>query len=117
MLTATGKGEQERPATFGEIRERLNGFEGKLCIVGHTHREMLTVVGGVTVVNAGPVSRQKDGLPLARWLLLTRLNGSWNVEYRRVPYDTGAAETWAAQHVPAPFAASEIPWLERGREP
>lgn len=68
MLTETGRGEQERPATFGEIRERLNDFAGQLCIVGHTHREMLTVVDGVTVVNAGPVSRQKDGLPLARCL-------------------------------------------------
>lgn len=117
MLTATGRGEQQRPATFGEIRERLGGFTGKLCIVGHTHREMLTVVGGVTVVNAGPVSRQKDGLTLARWLLLTRQNGSWNVEYRRVPYDIAVAVTWVTQHAPAHFAANEIPWLERGREP
>jgi len=117
MLTETGRGEQERPATFAELRERLNNFAGQLCIVGHTHREMLTVVGGVTVVNAGPVSRQKDGLPLARWVLLTRHNGSWNVEYRRVPYDIAAAVKWVRQNAPAPFAANEIPWLERGREP
>ncbi|WP_161882136.1 metallophosphoesterase family protein [Deinococcus alpinitundrae] len=117
MLTATGRGEQERPATFAELRERLDGFEGKLCIVGHTHREMLTVVGGVTVVNAGPVSRQKDGLPLARWVLLTHTAGSWNVEYRRVPYDIAAAVMWTTRHAPAHFAANEISWLERGREP
>lgn len=117
MLTETGRGEQERPATFGEIRERLDHFEGKLCIVGHTHREMLSVVGGVTVVNAGPISRQKDGLPLARWVLLTRQNGSWNVEYRRVPYDVAGAVKWASGNAPPPFAANEIPWLERGREP
>ena len=117
MLTETGNGDQERPATFGELRERLNGFAGKLCIVGHTHREMMTVVGGVTLVNAGPVSRQKDGLPLARWVLLTRTAESWNVEYRRVAYDIAAAAKWVSQNAPAHFADNEVPWLERGQEP
>ena len=117
MLSGTGKGEQMRPATFPELRERLGDFAGKVCIVGHTHREMLSVVGGTTVVNAGPVSRQKDGLPLARWVLLTQTSGRWNVEFRRVAYDVAAATAWVRQHAPASLAQQEIPWLEAGREP
>ena len=117
MLTERDDDEQEPHATSGEIRERLSGFSGKLCIVGHTHREMLSALDGISVVNAGPVSRQKDSLPLARWVLLTRRNGSWSVEFRRVPYDIAAAVKWIGENVPAHFAANEIPWLERGQEP
>ena len=102
----------DRPATADEIRERLAGFAGNLCIVGHTHRELLSVVDGITVVNAGPVSRQKDGLPHARWVLLTRVSGSWNVEFRRVAYDVDAAVEWVRKYAPAHLLGDEFPWLE-----
>ncbi|AKH15701.1 metallophosphoesterase family protein [Deinococcus soli (ex Cha et al. 2016)] len=120
MLTGTPDG-HTRPARFRELRERLGGFRfgagGRVCIVGHTHREMLTVVDGLTVVNAGPVSRQKDGLPLARWVQLTRRAGHWTAEFRRVPYDTQAASTWARTHGPAGAGDHEAHWLTTGREP
>jgi hypothetical protein len=78
---------------------------------------MLAVVDGVTVVNAGPVSRQKDRLPLARWVLLTRRNGTWAVEFRRTRYDTEAAATWARMHAPGDLGESEARWLTQGHEP
>lgn len=110
-----------RPAHFAEMRERLDGFTfdsgGRVCIVGHTHHEMLAVVDGVTVVNAGPVSRQKDGLPLARWVLLTRQGGAWSVEFRRTPYEVAAAAAWTRAHGPADLAEHEAAWLTTGREP
>ena len=117
----TEGGEHTRPAHFSELRERLGGFTheagGRFCVVGHTHHEMLSVVDGVTVVNAGPVSRQKDGLPLARWVLLTRRNGLWNAEFRRTPYDVEAAAAWARANAPEKMRTSEAEWLTRGREP
>lgn len=116
MLTPTGQGEQLRPASHRELRQRLGSFAGQVCVVGHTHREMLAVVGGVTLINAGPVSRQKDGLPLARWLLLTRRAGQWTPEFRRVPYDVASAAAWARAHGPA-AAHHEAAWLTSGREP
>lgn len=120
MLTET-EGGQTRPAHFSEIRERLDGFSsesgGRVCVVGHTHREMLSVVDGVTVVNAGPVSRQKDGLPLARWVLLTRRHGHWTVEFRRTAFDVAGAAAWARAHAPAQMAEHEAHWLTHGREP
>lgn len=120
-LLLTEEGEHTRPAHFKELRERLGNFTfdsgGRVCIVGHTHHEMLAVVDGVTVVNAGPVSRQKDGLPLARWVLLTRRNGNWAAEFRRTAYDVEAAATWARSHAPREIAELEADWLTKGREP
>ncbi|AWT35522.1 metallophosphoesterase [Deinococcus arenae] len=120
MLTETPDG-HTRPAHFRELRERLGGYSfetgGRVCVVGHTHREMLTVVDGLTVVNAGPVSRQKDGLPLARWVQLTRRSGHWAVQFRRVPYDAHAAATWARAHGPGKHGDHEAHWLTAGREP
>ncbi|WP_102126888.1 metallophosphoesterase family protein [Deinococcus planocerae] len=120
-LMLTEVGEHTRPARFREVRERLGGFTfdsgGRVCVVGHTHREMLSVVDGVTVVNAGPVSRQKDGLPLARWVLLPRRQGTWAAEFRRTAYDVEAAATWARAHAPASLADLEAQWLTQGKEP
>lgn len=121
LLLTEADGGHTRPAHFAEIRERLDGFAsktgGRVCVVGHTHREMLTVVDGMTVVNAGPVSRHKDSLPVARWVLLTRTGGVWNVEFRRTPYDPQAAAAWARAHAPADIAEDEVTWLTTGREP
>lgn len=120
MLTGTPAG-RTRPARFAELRERLDGFTadggGQVCVVGHTHREMLAVVDGVTVMNVGPVSRQKDGLPLARWGLLTRRAGYWTPEFRRTAYDVAGAAAWAREHAPPQAAAFEAEWLSAGREP
>ncbi|PNY80390.1 metallophosphoesterase family protein [Deinococcus koreensis] len=120
MLTET-EDEHTRPAHFSEMRDRLDGFSfatgGRVCVVGHTHREMLSVVDGLTVVNAGPVSRQKDGLPVSRWVLLTRHGGHWSVEFRRTAYDVAGATVWARAHAPARIAEDEAQWLTLGREP
>ncbi|BDP42524.1 metallophosphoesterase [Deinococcus aetherius] len=120
-LLLTEVGEHTHPAHFREVRERLGDFTfengGRVCVVGHTHREMLSVVDGVTVVNAGPVSRQKDGLPLARWVLLTRRRGTWAPEFRRTGYDVEAAAEWARAQAPAKQADFEAEWLTRGKEP
>ncbi|MBB5232742.1 metallophosphoesterase family protein [Deinococcus budaensis] len=72
----------------------------RVVVVGHTHTEGLFTQGGVTFVNAGAVSRQKDGDPTARWVLLERRAGVWNVTFRRVPYDVEGAARWAAKHLP-----------------
>ncbi|MDB5045449.1 MAG: metallophosphoesterase [Deinococcus sp.] len=110
-------GEEERPATPAEMHERLGELSAAVCVVGHTHREMVTVLDAITLVNAGPISRQKDGLPLARWVLLTRQNGHWNIEFRRTPYDVQAAAAWARANAPTDIGEDEAAWLLAGQEP
>ncbi|ASN80034.1 metallophosphoesterase family protein [Deinococcus ficus] len=85
-----------------EIAQRVQGWPGaRVVVVGHTHTEQVATHGGVTFVNAGSVSRQPRGTdPHARWVLLERRAGAWNVTFRRVPYDTATAACWARQHCP-----------------
>jgi predicted phosphodiesterase len=79
--------------------------QARVFVVGHTHRELLRTVRGVTFVNAGPVSRPFDGLPLARWLLLEERSGAWSATFKRTPYDLEAAVAWALEH--SPFGEQE----------
>ena len=85
-------------ATPAELRERLHGAAPKVVVVGHSHTELLDTRLGISVVNAGSVSRQKFGDPAARWVLLDKGNGGWSVSFRRVDYDIEAAAHWAEWH-------------------
>lgn len=81
------------------VRERLGDTgEARVIVVGHSHLEHVRQLGRLTVVNAGAVSRQKDGSPLARWVLLEGERGVWNVTFHRVAYDIEAAARWAEQY-------------------
>ncbi|GMA14952.1 metallophosphoesterase family protein [Deinococcus metallilatus] len=112
-LFLTGEGEGVRPALPGEMLERVAAWPGvRVVVVGHTHRENIASHRGVTFVNAGSVSRQGHGDPVARWVLLERRAGWWNVTFRRTPYDTEAAARWAEAH--APDGAQEARQLRTG---
>ena len=81
------------------VIKRLGDIGGaRTVVVGHSHREHLRQIGPLTVVNVGAVSRQKDGSPLARWVLLEGEDAVWNVSFRRVAYDVEAAALWAETH-------------------
>lgn len=103
-----------RPARSDELLDRSAAFpRARVIIVGHTHREQIVAAGGVTFVNAGSVSRLPDGNPAARWILLERRGSTWDVTFRRTPYDVEGAATWALAH--APDGASEAAQLRSGR--
>ena len=81
------------------VLERLGDIgNARVVVVGHSHQEHLRQIGPLTVVNVGAVSRQKDGLPMARWVLLEGQGEVWNVSFQRVPYDVEAAASWAEEH-------------------
>ncbi len=91
--------DEKRWASDALVLGRLGDIsEARVVLVGHSHQEHLRQIGGLTVVNVGAVSRQKDGSPLARWVLLEGEGDRWNVSFRRVDYDLEAAATWAEQH-------------------
>ena len=85
----------------------------RVVVVGHTHTELMRQWRGVSYVNAGAVSRQKDGDSSARWVLLEQRRNLWNVQFRRVAYDTEAAAQWALTH--APDGEQEAQMLRTGR--
>lgn len=96
------------------VRERLGDTgPARVVIVGHSHLEHVRQLGPLTVVNAGAMSRQKDGSPLARWVLLEGEQGAWSVTFRRVPYDVEAAARWAEQY--AHKGAKEAAHLRQGK--
>ena len=87
--------------------------EVKVVLVGHTHNELLEVQDGVSRVNVGAVSRQKDGDPWARWVLLEQVGTHFNVSFRRVEYDVDAAVKWILEHYPQ--GSREAEQLRTGR--
>lgn len=96
------------------VLERLGDVgDARVVIVGHSHLEHVRQIGDLTVVNCGAVSRQKDGSPQARWVLLEGEGGVWNVSFRRVPYDVEQAAAWAATH--AFHGEKEAQQLRSGR--
>ncbi|GMA14016.1 metallophosphoesterase [Deinococcus metallilatus] len=99
LLSWDGSGYVRRPEH--EIRERLNvAAATEVVLVGHMHREDVRSVDGCLLVSVGPVSSQGDGDPRARWALLTRRGGRWQMEARRVEYDWDAAASWEREHGP-----------------
>ena len=81
------------------VMERLGDIgNARVVVVGHSHQEHLRQIGSLTVVNVGAVSRQKDGSPLARWVLLEGEGEVWNVSFRRVAYDVEGAARWAEEY-------------------
>ncbi len=120
VLLAHGSPQDASEALFhlpdGEKLARLQDWPGvRVVVVGHTHTEAIWTRDGVTLVNAGAVSRQKDGDPAARWVLLERRAGVWNVTFRRTPYDTEAAAKWAEAH--APDGGAEASMVRTGLRP
>lgn len=80
------------------VMERLGDIgNARMVVVGHSHQEHLRQIRALTVVNVGAVSRQKDGSPLARWVLLEGEGEVWDVTFRRVAYDMEAAARWAEE--------------------
>ncbi|WP_407543413.1 hypothetical protein [Deinococcus radiomollis] len=65
------------------------------------------------MVNVGAVSRQKDGSPLARWMLLEGEGDRWNVTFQRMAYDVEAAANWAEEY--AHHGNKEAAQLRTGR--
>ena len=96
-----------RPASGEELAERCAEVPGNaLLLCGHSHvPRTMQVAGGPTVVNPGSVGLPayddelpaphwvENGSPHARWALIERGAGGWQVALRATAYDwTAAAE-------------------------
>ncbi|WP_027891301.1 metallophosphoesterase family protein [Calidithermus chliarophilus] len=115
-LFPAGEGNLPVGRVSGEMLEQVAAYpKARVVVVGHTHSELVVAEGGVSFVNAGPVSRPRDGDPAARWVLLEERQGSFSVSFRRVPYDFEAAARWALEH--SPIGEQEAQQLRTARFP
>lgn len=101
-----------RPASAAELAERCAGVPaGTLLLCGHSHvPRIMQVADGPTVVNPGSVGLPayddelparhwvEAGSPHARWALIERSAGGWQVALRATAYDWTAAAERAEAH-------------------
>jgi len=83
-----GYGAELSAETISEITE---AHPADVLVGSHTHRPFLTSWGRFTVINTGAVGAPFNGDPRAHYLILELAGGEWVPEFRRVPYDVGAA--------------------------
>ena len=88
-----------RPATTEELAERLGGATASLVLCGHTHVPRIMRSGTTLIANPGSVGvqayedvhphrhRTENGSPEARYALVERQPGGWQVRLCSVPYD------------------------------
>lgn len=100
-----------RPATPQEVAARAKTARASLILCGHTHLpRMMQLDDGRLIVNPGSVGLQAfeddvpfphtvaAGSPHARYALVERTNGIWQVETVAVGYDWNAAAALAERH-------------------
>ncbi len=105
-----------RLAAPSEIETRLGGIRSgaarpPLLLCGHTHiPRVVQLPGGALVVNPGSVGLPayddlhpeyhvvETGSPHARYALLEKINGAWQVELVALPYDHPSAAERARQN-------------------
>lgn len=73
-----------------EVEQGMNGREQITLFCGHTHQQFYRQWGNSFIVNVGAVGMPLDGSPEAKYVIATRQQSSWNVEFRRVAYDVDA---------------------------
>jgi predicted phosphodiesterase len=71
-----------------EIAGMLAGVEEETVVAAHTHLRLDRVSGRHRVLNPGSVGIPLDGSPNADYLLLHAIDGNWQAEFRKVPYDS-----------------------------
>lgn len=93
-----------RPATPGEIAERVGDTEAEIILCGHTHTpRMARLADGRLIVNAGSVGlpaydwdyplphTMQNGTPHARYVMVEKTKAGWQVELIAVAYDWESA--------------------------
>lgn len=96
-------------ARRAEIERFADGIEHPVILCGHTHvQRALRLSGGRLLVNPGSVGcpaydddrpvahKVETGSPDARYAIVERVSGDWNVTFRCVGYDHMAASLLAA---------------------
>ncbi len=113
-----------RRSSDGEISKRLHGVEAPVILCGHDHRQAdRRLPDGRLILDPGSVGLpaysdghpyphvMQSGTPHARYAILHRADGSWEIEHRSVAYDWAAASRTASENGRSDWAD----WLLTGR--
>jgi predicted phosphodiesterase len=99
-----------RAATPEEVAARLGNCAYTVVLCGHTHVPRIMQSGATLVVNPGSVGLPgyrddhplphviENGAPHARYAVLEKTGGGWQVDLRAVPYDHQAQAAVAAKN-------------------
>lgn len=106
------------PSPLSRIAPRAEGIEQALILCGHTHiAQAARLPDGRLIVNPGSVGcpgyeddhpvrhRAEAGSPHAAYAILDRRGEDWQIDFRRIPYDTGPAVALAARRGRPDWAA------------
>lgn len=77
--------------TEDDIEEISREYQAGLLVGAHTHIPLERRSGDVLVLNCGAVGAPFNGDVRAQYLLLSLRGQEWSFEFRKVPYDRGAA--------------------------
>jgi predicted phosphodiesterase len=80
----------DTPESF--IEQHFGGVRRPYVLTAHTHVPFIRRWNHLTLINPGSVGMPLDGNPAAGYAILTRDNGRFAVEQRRIPYDTRLVE-------------------------
>ena len=99
-----------RAATLDEVASRLGDCAYPVVLCGHTHVPRFVQCGRTLVVNPGSVGLPgyrdnhpfphviENGAPHARYAVLEKTRGGWQVDLRALPYDHQAQARMAARN-------------------
>lgn len=106
-VTATGM----RPSSEARVLSLVADRNASLILCGHTHiPRQLRLADGRLIVNPGSVGLQaydddkpsshvmESGSPHARYAIVERQNGEWNVEFKAIDYDWESAASVAFEN-------------------
>lgn len=73
-----------------ELKALCQEVKAPFLLAGHTHKQMLKNLGRKTLCTVGSVGFPVDGTLQASYVMLHGNKGTWNIEFRKVPFDTDA---------------------------
>lgn len=74
-----------------ELSEIIQMHPAHIYVGSHTHRTMTRSYGNHRILNTGAIGTPFNGDPRAQYLLLTKVNAEWQIDFQAIAYNRKAA--------------------------
>ena len=74
-----------------DVAEIAQLYPADIYVGSHTHRTMTRNFGKQKMINTGAVGTPFNGDPRAQYILLSKVDDAWQIDFQAVPYDRKAA--------------------------